>query len=144
MVGHANVDRLARGLVGRGVAGQDDDVYLVTTFCDNPQVSTTVPGTSVTYDDVPEVCIRPNKAISSQSWNDMKEVSGGDAGIKYLTTRIHTNTLAATGETRISWNLSCPQQNGYKPSDPQYDPVICTGSGMACWSPRRRSCPTAR
>ncbi len=134
LLGCARADMFGRYTIPIERSGQDDDVYLVTSFCDNPQVSITVPGTSVTYDDVPEVCIRPNYNATTGTWTDLNE-GGGDPKIKYLTTRAHTDRLAASGETRISWNLSCPLQDGYKPSDPQFDPVICTGSGNGTLEP---------
>jgi hypothetical protein len=100
------------------------DIYLVTSFCDGPVSDIQIPGGSLIPKSA-EVCfstntVRPANPVDLGS-------PGGDPERKYTWTRTYWGELLIGGDTKMSWNLSCPNKAGNLANDPELYPwVSCT------------------
>ncbi len=104
------------------------DVYLVTSFCDGPVTDIQIPGGSLIPKSA-EVCfstntVRPANPVDLSS-------PGGEPERKYTWTRTYWGGLTIGADTKISWNLSCPNKAGDLANDPDTYPwLACTTSEL--------------
>lgn len=123
LMGCARADIYGRYLIDvREDAG--DEVYLVTSFCDGPVTDTQVPGGAL-FAKSAEVCfstntVRPANPVDLSS-------PGGEPERKYTWTRTYDPGITIGADTKISWNLSCPDKAGDLANDPELYPRLgCT------------------
>ncbi|MFO7565383.1 MAG: hypothetical protein R6X02_22260 [Enhygromyxa sp.] len=126
LLGCARADLYGRYTINIDRENAGTDVYLVTTYCDGPVSDIQVPGGSF-FPKSAEVCfstnvVRPANPVGLGS-------PGGEPERKYTWTRTYWGGLNIGSDTKISWNLSCPNKAGNLASDPEtYPRLACSPS----------------
>lgn len=128
LLGCDRADIYGRYLINIERENAGDDVYLVTAYCDNPISDIQIPGGSL-FPKSAEVCFSTNMARPA---NPVGLGSpGGEAERKYTWTRTYWNGMAIGADTKLSWNLSCPNKAGDLAADPElYPRLACTNGEL--------------
>ncbi|NJK31706.1 MAG: hypothetical protein HC927_04415 [Deltaproteobacteria bacterium] len=126
LLGCARADIHGRYLIDIERENAGVDVYLVTTFCDGPVTDIQIPGGSLIPKSA-EVCfstntVRPANPVGLSS-------PGGEPERKYTWTRTYWGGLTIGADTKLSWNLSCPNKAGDLANDPELYPYVSCTTG---------------